>query len=606
MKKFISILVLMVVAVASLVANAQTVAYITKNSTGNVWAWDDGGNYFQAWPGVAISSLPTTTVNGTEYYYVIYDHSNNGKPYIIFNDGNGQAQTSDIAVVDKRIYNYTGGGNGGVTTDDSLVGYTQPYASVYIDKASVGGYIYAYDQVNGTATNYGEWVGQSIQSLATATKDGVEYYVFEFNHENATEPVVIFNNGNGGEGNQTMNIHVADGDILKYLGGNSYVHNGTTYPQNKLYLMGVDNWEDGVEMTLGEDGKFTITKEMEANAEFKFRDDANWYGPVSEGNFIVTQEQVENGTSLTLTTESGMNNFLIPVAGTWTLTVDKANMNVVISGTWPEPEPYATIYIDKASVEGNIYAYDQVDGTAADYGEWVGQSIQSLATATKDGVEYYVFEFNHENATDPVVIFNDGEGNQTVNIHVADGDILKYLGGNSYVHNGTTYPQNKLYLMGLGDWENGVEMTLGEDGKFTITKEMEANAEFKFKDDANWYGPVSEGNFIVTQDQVENGTSLTLTTESGMNNFLMPMAGTWTLIVDKANMSLVIKAVKGIRGDVDQNGNVNIADVTTLIDYLLSNDATNINLVAADCDLDTVVNIADVTVLIDYLLSGNW
>lgn len=61
-----------------------------------------------------------------------------------------------------------------------------------------------------------------------------------------------------------------------------------------------------------------------------------------------------------------------------------------------------------------------------------------------------------------------------------------------------------------------------------------------------------------------------------------------------------------IRGDVDDNGNVDIADVTTLIDYLLNGDASGINLAAADVDNDGNIGIADVTVLIDYLLAGHW
>ena len=61
-----------------------------------------------------------------------------------------------------------------------------------------------------------------------------------------------------------------------------------------------------------------------------------------------------------------------------------------------------------------------------------------------------------------------------------------------------------------------------------------------------------------------------------------------------------------IRGDVDGDGNVSIADVTALIDYLLSGDATGIDLTAANVDGDTSVSIADVTALIDYLLTGNW
>ena len=70
-------------------------------------------------------------------------------------------------------------------------------------------------------------------------------------------------------------------------------------------------------------------------------------------------------------------------------------------------------------------------------------------------------------------------------------------------------------------------------------------------------------------------------------------------------MKLVIEKVTPdfLRGDVDGDGNVNIADVTALIDILLAGSEAP---AAADCDLDGTVNIADVTSLIDYLLSGNW
>ena len=60
------------------------------------------------------------------------------------------------------------------------------------------------------------------------------------------------------------------------------------------------------------------------------------------------------------------------------------------------------------------------------------------------------------------------------------------------------------------------------------------------------------------------------------------------------------------RGDVNADGNVNISDVTALIDYLLSEDASGIYLANADCNMDGRVGISDVTTLIDYLLSGSW
>ncbi|MBO4870581.1 MAG: SusF/SusE family outer membrane protein [Muribaculaceae bacterium] len=112
-------------------------------------------------------------------------------------------------------------------------------------------------------------------------------------------------------------------------------------PEPALYLVGSFNeWneEEMVPLTLGNDGKWTVTQAMDADAEFKLKDEkGEWLGAVSDGNFIVTKEQVTDATLLTLSSP-GMN-FQIPVAGTWTLTVDKENLNMVISGEWNEPIP---------------------------------------------------------------------------------------------------------------------------------------------------------------------------------------------------------------------------------------------------------------------------
>ena len=61
-----------------------------------------------------------------------------------------------------------------------------------------------------------------------------------------------------------------------------------------------------------------------------------------------------------------------------------------------------------------------------------------------------------------------------------------------------------------------------------------------------------------------------------------------------------------LRGDVNGDGQVKISDVTALINYLLSGDASAINLQAADCNQDGQVKISDVTALINYLLSSTW
>lgn len=61
-----------------------------------------------------------------------------------------------------------------------------------------------------------------------------------------------------------------------------------------------------------------------------------------------------------------------------------------------------------------------------------------------------------------------------------------------------------------------------------------------------------------------------------------------------------------IMGDVDNDNSVSIADVSALIDYLLTGDESGINYQAADCDQSGDVGISDVSALIDYLLSGHW
>ena len=63
---------------------------------------------------------------------------------------------------------------------------------------------------------------------------------------------------------------------------------------------------------------------------------------------------------------------------------------------------------------------------------------------------------------------------------------------------------------------------------------------------------------------------------------------------------------QGLRGDVNLSGDVTIADVSALIDYLLTEDPTGISLENADCNLVDGVNIADVSKLIDYLLTESW
>ena len=72
-----------------------------------------------------------------------------------------------------------------------------------------------------------------------------------------------------------------------------------------------------------------------------------------------------------------------------------------------------------------------------------------------------------------------------------------------------------------------------------------------------------------------------------------------------AGMKLILQRQGYGSGDVNYDGAVTIADVTSLIDYLLGTTPKPFNADAADVDLDGQVSIGDVTALIDRLLTGN-
>ena len=70
------------------------------------------------------------------------------------------------------------------------------------------------------------------------------------------------------------------------------------------------------------------------------------------------------------------------------------------------------------------------------------------------------------------------------------------------------------------------------------------------------------------------------------------------------NGSTWVEMTFSLSGDVNGDGQVDIRDVTALIDYLLTGNASGINLVAADVNSDGGVNIGDVAYLIDLLLTN--
>ena len=192
------------------------------------------------------------------------------------------------------------------------------------------------------------------------------------------------------------------------------------------------------------------------------------------------------------------------------------------------------------------------------------------------------------------------------NIHIFSSDnypwVVDYNDYEMWAHSGNAGVHNSSSTLFAYVWveEEGTSVrfqfqTKGEEGSAIYDEsrfEIDGNMVFSF-------GTYASEGWAIQTSTLSPGSHL-LTWSYNKDSSVNPEGDYFAI---KA-VELIPPAAK--RGDVNRDGNVTIADVTVLIDYLLSGDDTGINLDAANCNDDSTVSIADVTALIDYLLSGSW
>ena len=294
------------------------------------------------------------------------------------------------------------------------------------------------------------------------------------------------------------------------------------------------------------------------------------------------------------------------------------------------------IYVKSTLTNAYIWAWNGDDHYTGN--SWPGKKISTLDKVTVNDIEWYCL---HVDAAQANVIFNNGQSgfeNQTTTINVtrdayfiypnSDLSTYKYTAADTYIDVTEKYGGagsasfEHVYVLGninTTGWapNNGYEMTTTNGEKYTATIDFVdpygGYSYFSFTTalastwDAiagNRMGATSN-NFLINEARL--GTNLSVV--AGQNSFRIP-TGKYNLTLYLEGGILIVERwtepITVQRGDVDQDGNVNISDVTALIDYLLSGNADDISLDNADCDQDGNINISDVTSLIDYLLSGSW
>lgn len=197
--------------------NGASKAYFRKPkdwAEPNIYVWKDGKDEaVEKWPGIKM-----TKVNGTEtlYSYTLPEGyaAADDKIKVIFNDGTNQ--TGDLELPYEKLMIYDENGGSKEFTLDDLEEPEEPDDSednsvtkVYFKNDDNWDKVKVYAFNNDPFKEVKGWPGVS------AKDEGNNLYSYSLpkGYENA---VVIFNNGNGGDGNQTENLQTTAGHSMIY------------------------------------------------------------------------------------------------------------------------------------------------------------------------------------------------------------------------------------------------------------------------------------------------------------------------------------------------------------------------------------------------------
>ena len=567
MKKLSLLFSMLLMAV---MASAATTIYIDKSSVGNIYAWDSDGNYGE-WPGVALTTLGSTTINEVEYYKFEYSHGASGE-MLIFNY-NGQ-QTGDLTPQDGAIYTYTGGNTVSIDTGEPEPEFDATQRKFAVTGAAFGSWSMPPTAAQ-TFTNNGDGTYTLVYEGATAgdfklsgvgINDTFSWNVFDGGCMYNGSLAVGDNNMTGGNtGNMTFptsgNVTLTISEVTANSCKLNITVNQEIIPDKAYYLVGGFNtWtaQDENYKFAENNGVFTLTKTI--SGEFKVIDEnGSWLGG---GGKTLTAED----NTVSVTSDLG-GNMVLEEESEYTFTIE--NGVLTVTGFPAQPGPQLTgVYLfgavgDQGWNELGQLTDNNPNFKLVDFEVEAGLKFKLVATYDDDEINVW-----YGAAGDNDFLVNESMLNTPITMGA--GDEYKDL----YFEKGGTFTFNfnvetlKLTITGefdpdpvpaitgvhlfgaVGDaeWADLGELTLNE-GVYTLAdKAVEAGLKFKvvvsydIAEDA-WYGAATNGDeFLVSADMLDINITMGIDTDdTNFENLYFEKAGTFTFAFTMGEQATTLK-----------------------------------------------------------------
>lgn len=211
-----------------------SVFYETDASRVSIWVWNSGDNFTGgSWDSKPMMECKGVNAEGRKIFKWTYEGTATSVPTGVIFITNGQ-QSADLTFVNHgyyvdNVYKYKVGGDENDTFQPSTPSDDEPggdFTAYFVNTPGWSKvFCYVWDKNNGNKHYAGSWPGTDITAEKVFTNDeGYDVYKWTYKGSlTATPTGIIFNNGSGGNGNQTADFVFENGAAYDFNGPTSSI-----------------------------------------------------------------------------------------------------------------------------------------------------------------------------------------------------------------------------------------------------------------------------------------------------------------------------------------------------------------------------------------------